>query len=455
MKRIFIISGRYILENPYRELQLKSHFEALGFEVIFGMPGRKLNANGYTEEAKEDRVYWDAGAVWLETEQDYRRWLRICDGVLFGSWKSYDQLAEIAGSEGKPVVNCNTTSGLDHWPQNVDYALVKSSFMKRVVLYLQKKLPRYGTLRESHIVVTGSIIHEHYKGRAIFDPSIRDRTTFCERYNLDPNRPVVVLFPKGIGSFHKKTEAWFPDWDNSKREHYNKKMMDKYASICNAVKNANCNLIIKMHPSAYTSYMSRKDDEYAYWSQFLWARVLIPQHTYACYLYGDCGLGILTHSALDMGYFNKPFIYVDSHEIEKPSAPPFHLNHLCALPPGPSSHWHQTDGAKPVNPWFPSWLGYYSSVDELPEILNEKIQNPIPEEDRKRFINEFWYKDDGLNSARIAEFVANYLEQWGLRRKIYTIAHYGANLAQKEIVSIPARVEGKVRKGIEKILSLR
>ena len=452
MKRIFIISGRYILENPYRELQLKSHFEARGFEVIFGLPGRKLNANGYTEEVKDDRVYWDAGAVWLETEQDYRRWLSICDGVLFGSWKSYDHLADIARSEGKPVVNCNTTSGLDHWPHNVDYALVKSPFMKKILLYLQKKLPNYGNLRESHIVVTGSIIHEHYKGRAVFDQSIRSRDSFCEYYNLDPNRPIVLLFPKGIGSFYKKLKAWFPDWDNGKRENYNKKVSDKYVEICNAVNKAGCNLVIKMHPSAYTSYMSRKDDEYAYWSQFPWARVLVPQHTYACYHYGDCGIGILTHSAMDMGYFNKPFIYVDSHEIETPQAPPFHVSHLCALPPGPSSDWHKTKGAEPINPWFPSWLGYYASVQELQEILLDKIQEPINEEDRKRFINEFWYNDDNLSSVRIAEFVANYIESWGTRKKIFTIMRYGGNLAKKEIKSISTKVQGKARSGVKKLL---
>ena len=129
------------------------------------------------------------------------------------------------------------------------------------------------------------------------------------------------------------------------------------------------------------------------------------------------------------------------------------MSHLCALPPGPSSDWHKTKGAEPINPWFPSWLGYYASVQELQEILLDKIQEPINEEDRKRFINEFWYNDDNLSSVRIAEFVANYIESWGTRKKIFTIMRYGGNLAKKEIRSISRKVEGKARSGVKKLLS--
>lgn len=35
MTRLLLISGRYLLENPYRELRLKALFEERGIEVVF------------------------------------------------------------------------------------------------------------------------------------------------------------------------------------------------------------------------------------------------------------------------------------------------------------------------------------------------------------------------------------------------------------------------------------
>lgn len=40
MTRLLLVSGRYLLENPYRELRLKTLFEERGIEVVFeyGLP---------------------------------------------------------------------------------------------------------------------------------------------------------------------------------------------------------------------------------------------------------------------------------------------------------------------------------------------------------------------------------------------------------------------------------
>jgi len=35
MTRLLLVSGRYLLENPYRELRLKTLFEERGIEVVF------------------------------------------------------------------------------------------------------------------------------------------------------------------------------------------------------------------------------------------------------------------------------------------------------------------------------------------------------------------------------------------------------------------------------------
>ncbi|RMD59887.1 MAG: hypothetical protein D6828_00880, partial [Nitrospirae bacterium] len=426
MKRILLLSGRYLRENTHRELRLKEILQNnYGYEVIFCLPSRQLNLNGYTDDMKDDPVFKENGAIWLERIEDYEKQLRRCDAVVFGSWKSYDVLTQIAHLRGKPTINFNTTSGLDHWPHGVDLSCVKGPFAKRILLYLQDRLNNFGDLREEDIIITGSIIHEHYGGEKILD-----RDTFFGYYDIDPDVPVVVLFPKGIGSFRNKINAWFPNASHEEKEAYNKLMLDKYANICRAVKDSGCNLIVKMHPTAYTAYMCRSDEEYAYWNRFPWAKVLKPEHTYSCYKYATCGIGITTHSAMDMAYYNKPFIYVDSDKINPPEAIPFHVGHLCKLPKGPSSHWH-TKPMEGVNPWFPSWLGYFCRVEELSTLIKEKVDKPIDPKDREMFIQEFWYKNDGRSSERIASVVSDYIERWDSRKRIRVLA-----LALKEESSV-------------------
>ncbi|RMD56037.1 MAG: hypothetical protein D6828_04340, partial [Nitrospirae bacterium] len=416
MKPLLIISGRYLKENPYRELRLKESFEKHGYEVVLALPSRAINANGYPNEVKDDAVFRRAGAVWLSSEDDYKRYMAKSYCVIFGSWKSYEPLTEMAHMLGKPVLNFNTTSGLDYWPHGVNRGCVKGPFSKRHLLYLQEVLPNYGSLDEKDIIITGSIIHEHYESAKPVDMSYEE---FIRYYGLDPIKPVVVFFPKGIGSFRRFIDAWFPAWSEEKRDAYNQWFLDKYAEICFYVKEANCNLIVKMHPTAYTSYLTRSDEEYAYWSRFPWVKVLKPEHTYACYKHATCGIGVNTHSSLDMGYYNKPFIYVDSDLIEQPKHPVFHVNHLCSLPKGPSSHWHE-EPSESVNPRFPSWLGYFCRAKELPTLLNGEVQKPIPHKYWRMFVEEFWYRDDGRSCERIVDVVSNYIENWNSIKGLYT-----------------------------------
>jgi len=417
LKRIFLISGRYLLENPYRELKLKRLFEKKGIDVIFGLPSRKINAFGYTDNVKNDQIFNTGEAVWLDSKRDYLKYLLRSDAVLFGSWKSYLPLTEMAQAMGKPVVNFNTTSGLDHWPHGANYVCVKGPFSRRQMLYLQDKLSQKGSVREDHVVITGSIIHEGYQSDGGASPDCLSREAFYEYYHLDPKRPTVIFFPKGIRTFERKISVWFPRWSDQQRAAYNRWFLDKYAQICNAVLETGCNLIIKMHPTAYAAYMTHTHQEYEYWQKFPWANVLAPEHTYACYEYAACGIGINTHSALDLAYFSKPFIYVDSDQIEPPPAITFHINHLCALPPGPSSHW-ESSPLESVNPWFPSWLGYFCRASELSDLISDTGALKISSDHRSQFIEEFWYKADGKSSERIAEAVVQYVDSLMERPKI-------------------------------------
>lgn len=401
--RVLLLSGRYQLENTYRELAVKRALEKRGCDVVFALPSRNINANGYLNEVRDDQRFKQAGAIWIDSEADFRSALKGCDIFLFSTWKSYKPLVSIAHKFDIPCINFQSTSGLDHWISGVDMICARSAFMKRLILYYANTLSNFGNIKEHQIKITGGVIHENIDGNNL-QSTLSGRSSFVRYYGLKPERPIVTLFPKGIESFRAKIPKWFPKWNKVQCDSYHQYLLGKYSAICNAVTKAGCNLVIKMHPTSYASYMCKSHEEYGYWSQYNRAVVIAPEHTYALYQHTDVGVGITSHSALDINYFGKPFIYVDSDKIDPPEAIQFHLSHLTALPTGPSSNW-KSDDLKTVNPWFPSWVGYYSSADGLPDYLNEVKLNRFEQQDYNKFIEEFWFKKDGKSSERIADIV--------------------------------------------------
>ena len=414
MKRILIISGRHLIENPYREIPLKELFEEKGFEAKLFLPSRAVNAFGYREELKSDRVFKNAGSIWLEKVRDFKQYVQGCDAVLLGSWKTYKSLAQISRLYGKLVVGHDTTSGLDHYHNSAQYACLKSRFSKECMLRDHRELNNVKVPDPNSLIVTGSIAHDNYSAQGA--ERLAGRSVFLNKYGLDPSKNTVVFFPKGIKVLRDKIPLWFNDWSETRQQAYSDWFTEKYKEICIAVKQARCNLFIKMHPSAYASYRTSSSYEYDFWKRFSWAKVLRPEDTYACYRHLDFGIGINTHSALDMGYFGKPFIYVDSDQIQLPEGMR-KMNNLTQLPLGPSSQWHR-GGMDDLNPWFPSWLGHFSRAQDLPDLLNDPDAKRVSPEHREAFVKEYWYRSDGKASERIVSVVEKKLDEWNTIKQV-------------------------------------
>lgn len=409
LKRLLIVAGRYRAENPYLELCVKKQFEACGVEVVFALPGRGINQAGFLDSMRNDPIFHQEKAVWLNGDWDFRTHMRHCDAVLFSSWKGYTQLADLARAEGRLTFDFSALVGLDHIPIGHDHCLVKSPMAKRFLL-AGHRLFGWRDIPPERITVTGSILYEE-SAAAFVKEELCDRESFCRHYGLDPRLPIAVLFPKSVLGFHKKIRLWFPDWPQKRVDSYNQWFLDKYQEIANQTRQAGWNLLLKMHPSSYASYWCRAGEEHEYWQQYPAIKVVVPEHTNAMLRHMDAGLGINTHSSMDTGYFRKPFIYLDSDQVEMPLVIDLSReNHFCTLPPGPSSHWQQAPSTT-VNPWVPSWLGLFGRTRELPDLLADPTLLTIDETDWQRFIAEFWFKNDNKTVERIVDFVMDYCDQ--------------------------------------------
>ncbi|MBF0628534.1 MAG: hypothetical protein HQL91_09995 [Magnetococcales bacterium] len=405
LKKVLLIAGRYRAENPYLELAVKRRLEAHGIQVILGLPTRAINPACFPDEIRNDPVFQNEGARFLESVGDFVRAMRGCQLVLFSSWKGYAALEQWAAHLGRLTMDFNALVGLDHYGVGRDLCLIKSPVVHRLLL----NNPTWWATRPplpQHIRMTGSILYEDPEGLASRH-GMADRQTFCRHYGFDPERPIAVLFPKAIIGFRKKVRIWFKDWTETQIDEYNQWFLDHYLAIAQAAKESGCNFMVKLHPSSYASYWCRAEEEYDYWNQYPWIKILDTIHTHPMFHHMDVGLGINTHSAMDTAYFGKPFIYVEADRATLPSLPGFHAKeHGCTLHPGPSSHWHENPTEYP-NPWFSSWLGYSARLHELPALLRNPATYRINPEHQQRIIAEFWHRNDGGASAQIVQEVMN------------------------------------------------
>lgn len=409
LKRLLMVAGRYQAENPYNELCLKKKIENRGVKVVFALPGRKLNAAGFPDSMRQDPIFKGEGSVWLNNEKDFCHQMRGNDAVLFGSWKGHRRLADLAHREGRLTFDFSGLVGLDHFFVGHDLSFVKSPMTKRFLLASPRTMG-WPEVPPERIVITGSIQFEQTPESVL--NQIRDRETFCRYYGMDPQRPIAVLFPKAIFGFRKKSQLWYPEWSPEQVDSYNQWFLDKYNEISKIVIDAGLNFMVKLHPSSYAAYWCKEGEEYTYWDQYPWIKLLVPEHTLAMFHHMDVGLGINTSAVMDTGYFRKPFICVDSDQIPIPPilSKSCSENHFCNLTPGPSSHWHSTPLVD-VNQWVPCWLGYFAKAHELPSLLSNPTTFEVNEKDWMDFIAEFWHKNDGNTSERVADFIERYCDQ--------------------------------------------
>ncbi|HAT49270.1 MAG: hypothetical protein HQL07_01900 [Nitrospirae bacterium] len=409
LKQILLVAGRYLSENPYREVRIKRLLEAKGIAVTFAIPGHAINKTGFTAQMRHNPVFKKENTLWIEGDWDYQIALRRCQGVVLSTWRSYDALAIQARNAGLPTINFTATSGQDHWPNDVDHCLVRSTMAIRLLEYLGRTNQIIGNVPASQMTIVGSLLHEPLDGPDTL-PTL-DKESFCQRYGLDPSKRTVVLFPAGIAPYRIKLSKWHPDWSQAQVEEYIRKMVEEYLAICTGVADARCNLLIKLHPAAYASYWCREGEEAAFWHHKVAAKILHPDDTRTMFHHMDIGVGINTNASMDTGYFNKPFIYLSPEAV--PFAPTlvdrYELEACCGIPLGPSTLWHTQPQTSPT-PWMTSWLGDFCTTQELPERLqNPQIYHLDPVQ-KQAYIQEFWYRNDGLTGVRIADAIIERLE---------------------------------------------
>lgn len=403
--RILLVLGVFIEERLYRELPLVNELIKRDLDVTIGVPSKAISLTGYSDDIITSEEMRPFKCIYLDTPSEFREQIDRFDAIVAGTWKQYTPFIEYARARRKFTLVYNSTTGLDHWTAGAEYTCVKSRFARKM---LESWMSR-GFIRDDceHMYITGAVAH----AQGSQDLSELSEEEFRTYYRF-ADAPIALIFPKGLVAMERKVRKWFPGWPKRKHKEYVEWMKNSYFQICTITQKAGYHVLIKLHPSTYAEFFGSGDRELDFWDSISAVRILEPRHCYDAYRYARVGISINSHSAVDMGYHKKPFIYVDSDQIEIPDAYTFHVHEFCSLPLGPSLGRSSLNSPEKVNPWFPSWVGYFSRMNELEDLLTDIDLVDVPSDHYQRFIEEFWYSDDGKPAERVAEVVSRELAVW-------------------------------------------
>jgi hypothetical protein len=122
----------------------------------------------------------------------------------------------------------------------------------------------------------------------------------------------------------------------------------------------------------------------------------------------DLGLGIESHSAIDVNYHKKPFIYVTPFLGSKPKHYGLniskHLNFKKVEAIGFDNFCG--DNINVNDCWLPFWYGALTDLNRLDECIEMVLNTKNDLNDLKRVQNFYWgHSDEYKSSAKIVEFI--------------------------------------------------
>jgi len=404
MKKVALITGRYIKHNLYRELGIYDELLKRNYLPFLFLPKVGRYSRGYSNKILEDKIFKERKPILFKNSFDLVKKCIFIKYIICGSDKDYAYGLLFLRLIGKKIISYDSAGGTDQFNNFANITCVKSNFHKDFfinsggVLPRSHKLQRFIKLRpkKSSVIVTGSILYEEN-----FIEVLNNRL-FREKYNLTENEKIIVLFPKAIFGYEKKIDIWCKNQNPSESSFLKKLHKDLNLKILDIIRSFGSTPLVKLHPLAFNGPDSNKEIDF--WESNNAKLIDVSANdTFSMYKNLSLGISLNSQSSLDVNLFSKPFIYLDDGKILPPwfkdtQEYKIHNN----FPQGASSNWD--NDKKNLFKFSPSWVGRLSEIKDLKKdlihIFNEDYSNHY-----EKFIKEFWYKNDNKASSRIVDLI--------------------------------------------------
>lgn len=382
MKKICVLIGRKISDNLTRELTLIKELEYFDIECLFLIPGKNLSYSYYT---KEDLVeFKNSNYIFVETLNEFKKISEDFQFFLVASWRDYQPLVKLLKKNKKKVIVYSEAGGIDYWDLGGDQFFFKS--LANILLYTNARrnhlvnLYRKFKLREAKI--TGSLRYQYFTKH------------IPEKKSLQ-----IVFFPKSLSNVDTKVRHWFKFKSNDWYEEYLKNMKNNYSVICNLIKKAGFKVSVRLHYAINDKLMapdSGKND-FNFWNDLNVDIYRGDERDLFNQL--DVGIGVETHSAIDVNLHNKPFIYFEPRILGRPEGRGWDLEkHFGNKNFGNYgfSETYNFNKKKKNKVWLPYWYGCYANEKNLIDCIEHIYQNKMKQDNSQilRRINTFYWGDN-------------------------------------------------------------
>ena len=226
------------------------------------------------------------------------------------------------------------------------------------------------------------------------------RYEYCSKYVPDPYKKIqIVIFPKSFSNVDTKLRSWFQNKPISWYENYIKYMKDNYSKIFKLISEAGFKLTVRLHyainDSLKTADTGKSDIDF--WNNL---GVEISDHDERdLFNKMDIGIGVESHSAIDVNLHNKPFIYFEPKINGRPEGRGWdldkHFGNNFFGNYGFSEKYNFNNKIK-KKLWLPFWYGCYANDTNLVECINHIYETKVNQQSFQilKKINSFYWGDN-------------------------------------------------------------
>ena len=395
--RIAIIIGRKIIDNIDREIVLYNLLKTNHKDLHFLIPGNNIS---YAALDHEDIIkFHQTNYIIFNSLDDFERISAGFDIFLIASWRDYGHLVSHLKSKKKKIFIYSEAGGIDFWDMGANILLFKS--LANILVYQHGSRNFLKNIYKQFLtkkIITGSLRYEYANKE------------YDKKINLD-NKKLVVFFPKCFSNLRSKIEYWFPRKGQNWYNNYITSVKNHYAKIAKEIqKKNNCLFLVKLHYGYYDMKFSKKSDlsDINFWNQI--GVKIYDGDERELFKNLSIGIGVESHSAIDVNYHNKPFIYVKPFFKSKPSHRGFDLGKIFKLkkinPVGFGKVEQNIIDLKSC--WLPYWYGKMSDIHNLNECI-EKIFKIKSENIFLQDVQKFYWGDTSnqKSSLKILKVVNN------------------------------------------------
>ena len=391
MSDIAIIVGRKISSNINRELALSKHLKEHNFKPHYLIPGPNISKISLNE--LDIKTFQNVNFTKFNDLSSFENLSKNFNNFLVASWRDYDSLVSIIKKQRSKVTVYSDAGGIDFWDLGCKNLLIKSQ--ANIDLFCNSRRNLLVNLYRKNFLnfqITGSLRYEYV-----------DNLSFQD---LKGKNKLLVFFPKSISKLRKAIKSWFPFKNEDWYQDYIHKVEKNYLSLGKKITDLGFKFLVKLHYASEDKFFSDNSDyDKKFWESNGFH--IFSGDERNIYSQLDIGLGYETHSAIDVNFHNKPFIYLLPDINMRPQVRGFCLenffpkNKLNCV--GFSEKYKIKKNFQNYL-WIPYW---YGSVTKLNDI-DGCIENILSTDFNKDLCNEvskyYWGE---LSSLKASENIIN------------------------------------------------